>query len=58
MIYKKVGQCSTFLIIIYEFFSRYNRTGAFNQSETGNEHAANFQSKILNSIKYRRRKKV
>ena len=46
MIYKKVGQCSTFLIYHICFFSRYNRTGAFNQSEIGNEHAANFQSKM------------
>ena len=56
---KKSDNALLFWLIIYESFSRYNRTGAFNQSEIGNEHAEHiFQSKILNSIKYRLRKKV
>ena len=28
------------------FFSKYNRTGVFNQSEIGNEDASNFQNKM------------
>ena len=48
-----------FWLIIYDFFSKYNRTGVFDQSKIGNEHAANFQNKcILNFRKYKSRKKV
>ena len=35
-----------FWLIIYDFFSKHNRTGVFNQSDIGNEHAANFQNKM------------
>ena len=28
------------------FFSKYNRTGVFDQSEIRNEHAVNFQNKM------------
>ena len=34
-----------------DFFSKYNRTGVFNQSEIGNEHAANFQNKMYSKVK-------
>ena len=46
-------------LIIYGFFSKYNRTGVSDQSKIGNEHAANFQNNIyiLNFRKYRSRKK-
>ena len=29
-----------------DFFSKCNRSGVFNQSEIGNEHAANFENKM------------
>ena len=31
---------------MYDFFSEYNRTDVFNKSESENEHAATFQSKM------------
>ena len=39
--------------------SKYNRTGVFDQSKIGNEHAENFQNKmyLVNFRKYRSRKK-
>ena len=43
MIFKNALLCS---LIIYDFFSKYNRTGVFDQSKIGNEHAANFQNKM------------
>ena len=50
-----------FWLIIYDFFSKHNRTGVFDQSKIGNEHAANvqmFKTKcILNFRKYRSGKK-
>ena len=46
MIFKKSDNALLFWLIIYDFFSKYNRTSVFNQSEIGNEHAANFQNKI------------
>ena len=46
MIFKKSDNALLFWLIIYDFFSKHNRTGAFSQSEIGNEHAANFQNKM------------
>ena len=41
------------------FFSKYNRTGVLNQSEIGNDYAANFQNKMyIKFQKIRRGKKV
>ena len=37
-------------LIIYEFFSKYNKTGVFKQSGIGNEHAASFQNKMYIKI--------
>ena len=34
------------MIFIYDFFSKCNRTGVFDQSKIENEHAANFQNKM------------
>ena len=42
----KIGQYSAFLINLSDFFSKYDRTGVFNQFEIGKEHAANFQNKM------------
>ena len=42
MIFKKSDNALLFWLIICDFFSKYNRTGVFNQSEIGNEHAPNF----------------
>ena len=39
MIFKNSNNALLFRLIIYDFFSKYNRTGIFNQSEIGNEHA-------------------
>ena len=41
-----------------DFFSKYNRTGVFNHSEIGNEHAANFQNKMYSKIEkiYKKKK--
>ena len=33
-----------------QFFSNYNRTGAFNQSKIGNENVANFQNKLYSKF--------
>ena len=46
MIFKKSDKALLFWLIICDFFSKYNRTGVFNQSEIGNEHATNFQNKM------------
>ena len=46
MILKKSDNALLFWLMIYDFFSKYNRTSVFNQSEIGNEHAANFQNKM------------
>ena len=46
MTFQKVRQCSTFLINLYDFWLKFNRTGVFNQSEIGNEHATDFQNKM------------
>ena len=46
MIFKKLDNALLFWLIIYDFFPKYNRTGILNQTEIGNEHAANFQNKI------------
>ena len=56
MIFKKSDNALLFWLIIYDFFSKYNRTGVFNQSEIGNEHAANFQNKMY--IKFQKNKEV
>ena len=56
MIFKKSDNALLFWLIIYDFFSKYNRTGVFNQSEIGNEHAANFQNKMF--IKFQKNKEV
>ena len=59
MIFKKSDNALLFWLIIYDFFSKYNRTDVFNQLEIGNKHAANFQNKMyINFQKYRSRKKV
>ena len=44
MIFKKSDNAVLFWLMI--FFSKYNRTGVFKQSEIGNEHAAYFQNKM------------
>ena len=36
--------------MICDFFSKYNITGLFKQSEIGNEHAANVQNKIYSKF--------
>ena len=46
MIFKKSDNALLFSLIIFDFFSKYNITGVFNQSEIGNEHTANFQNKM------------
>ena len=47
MVFKKSDNALLFWLIAYDFFfSKYNRTGVFKQSEIGNEHATNFQSKM------------
>ena len=46
MIFKKSRNALLFCFITYDFFSKYNRTGVFNQSDIGNEHTANFQNKM------------
>ena len=59
MIFKKSDNALLFWLIIHDFFSKYSRTGVFDQSKIENEHAANFQNKfILNFRKYRSRMKV
>ena len=56
MIFKKSDNALLFWLIIYDLFWKYDRTGVFNQSEIGNEHAANFQNKIY--IKFQKNKEV
>ena len=46
MIFKKSQNALLFWLIIYEFFSKYNRTSVFDLSKIGNEHAASFQNKM------------
>ena len=46
LIYMIFKNALLYWLIIYDFFSKYNRTGVFDQSKIGNEHAANFQSKM------------
>ena len=46
MIFKKSDNALLFWLIIYDFFSKYNRTGVFDQSKIENEHVANFQNKM------------
>ena len=60
MVFKKSDNALLFWLIAYDFFfSKYNRTGVFKQSEIGNEHAAILQNKcILNFRKYKSRKKL
>ena len=36
-----------FRLIVYDFFSKYNRAGVFNQSGIGNEYAAIFKTKCI-----------
>ena len=50
MIFKKSDKALLFWLIIYDFFSKYNRTDVFNQSKIGNEHAANFQNKMYSKF--------
>ena len=52
---KKVRQCCTFLINLCDFFSNFNRVGAFNQSKIGNEDAASFQNKMDSKFQKRER---
>ena len=44
--FKKSDNFWALWLIIYDFFSKCNSTGVFNQSEIGNEHAANCQNKM------------
>ena len=44
--FKKSDNTLLFWLIIYDFYSKCNRTGVFDQSEIGNERAANFQNKM------------
>ena len=46
MIFKKSDNALLIWLIIYDFFSKYNRTGIFGQSKIGNEQAANFRNKM------------
>ena len=50
MIFKTSDNVLLFWLIICDFFSKYNTTGAFNQSEIGNEHATNFQNKMYSKF--------
>ena len=50
MIFKKSDNALLFWLMISDFFSKYNRTGLFKQSEIGNEHAANVQNKIYSKF--------
>ena len=56
MVFKKSDNDILFWFIIYNFFSKYNRSGVFNQSEIGNEHAPNFQNKM--SVKFQKKIEV
>ena len=44
--FKKPDDFWALWLIIFDFFSKCNSTGVFNQSEIGNEHAANCQNKM------------
>ena len=44
--FKKSDNFWALWLTIYDFFSKCNSTGVFNQSEIGNEHAANCQNKM------------
>ena len=46
LIYKNSDNALFLWLVICDFFWKYNRTGIFNQSEIGNEHATNFQNKM------------
>ena len=46
MNFKKSDDALLYWLIIYDFFSKYDKTSVFNQSEIGNKHAANFQNKM------------
>ena len=46
LIYMIFKNALLFWLIIYDFFSKYNRTAVFDQSKIGDEHAANFQNKM------------
>ena len=50
MIFKNSNNVVLFWLIMCDFFSKYNRRGVFNESEIGNEHAANFQSKMYSKF--------
>ena len=45
MTFEKSDNALLFWLTIYDFFLKYNRTVVFDQSEIGNEHAANFREK-------------
>ena len=49
-IFKKSDNAVLFWLIICDFFSKYNRTGIFNQSENGNKHAAIFRNKMYSKF--------
>ena len=46
LIYMIFKNALLYWLIIYDFFSKYNRAGVFDKSKIGNEHAANFQNKM------------
>ena len=59
MIFKKSDDALLFWLIICDFFSQYNGVVVFNQSKTGNDHAANFQNKMIGNFrKYKGKKTV
>ena len=56
MIFKKKSDNAVlFWLIICDFFSNFNRVGAFNQSKIGNEDAASFQNKMHSKSQKRER---
>ena len=46
MYFKKSEDFWALWLIVYDFFSEYNRTGVFDQSKIANEHATKFQNKM------------
>ena len=46
IIFEKSYNALFFCLIICDFFSKYNKTGVFNQSEIGNEYDGSFQNKM------------
>ena len=50
LIYKNSDNALFLWLVICDFFWKYNRTGIFNQSEIGNEHATNFQNKMYSQF--------